>query len=198
MKLHRLLIQHVFLFCLLFAFSVSGQNKYATSAQATTTKQLEGNTIYSNLSVQENLSKIENFSIYSRILELVNFATLLKEKEMVTLFVVPNSAFSHMSEEELEAFLALSNRDNLKSILSYYIIPGRVDEHAIVKAIERAKGSANFRALDGKKLRFKIEGEAVYLLTGNGSKTKLLQTNFQHNKGFFHLTTDLALPKIQK
>ncbi|WP_188439103.1 fasciclin domain-containing protein [Planktosalinus lacus] len=197
MKPHRLLFQQIFLFCLLFTFSVSGQNKYSTSAQTTTTKQLEGDTIYSNLSIQVNLSKIENFSIYSRILELVDFETLTKEKEMVTLFVVPNEAFSHMTEEEIEVFLALGNRDYLKNTLSYYIIPGRVDEHAIAKAIERGKGSANFKALGGKNLRFKIEGDTIYLLTGTGSKTRLLQTNFQHSRGFFHLTTDLALSKTQ-
>lgn len=198
MKSNRLLFQQVILCCFLTTLSVYSQNKYETSTQSVIEKELEGESLYSNLSLKENLTKIDNFSIYSRILELVDFENLIKDEEMVTVFVVPNSAFSHMTVKELDEFLVLSNQEQLKSLVSNYVIPGRVDEHALLKAIERGNGSAKFRTLNSKNLLFKNENSSVYLLTEQGIKNKLLQTNFHHSKGFFHLSSGLALSKSQK
>lgn len=197
MNSHRFLLQQVILYCFLATMSVHGQNKYERTTQSVIEKELKGKPVYSNLSLGENLSKIDNFSIYSKILELVDFENLIKDKEMVTVFVVPNSAFSQMTDEELDEFLVFSNQVQLKNLVSNYVIPGRVDEHALLKAIERGNGSAKFRTLNNTNLFFKIENSSVYLLTEQGIKNKLLQTNFHHSKGFFHLSSGFALSKAQ-
>ncbi|WP_339610543.1 fasciclin domain-containing protein [uncultured Planktosalinus sp.] len=197
MNSHRFLLQQVILYCFFATVTVYGQNKYEKSTQSVIEKELEGKPVYSNLSLIENLSKIDNFSIYSKMLELVDFENLIKDEEMVTVFVVPNSAFSHMTDEELDEFLVLSNLEQLKTLVSNYVIPGRVDKHALLKAIESGNGSAKFRTLNLKNLLVTYENSSVYLLSEQGIKNKLLQTNFHHSKGFFHLSSGLALSKSQ-
>ncbi|MEX2349659.1 MAG: fasciclin domain-containing protein [Flavobacteriaceae bacterium] len=183
---------------LLGSTSIFAQNKYAESNTTVVKKLLDRDTIYSNKSLKATASDIASFSLLNDVYTLIDFNSLTDNEEMVTVFVTKDSGFPQMDKEEREAFFSENNKANLIEIISYYIIPGRVDEHAILKAIERGNGSANFRTLSGENLRFKKEGETVYLLTGNGSKNALLQTNFRHSKGFFHLTNGLALPKTQK
>lgn len=174
------------------------QNKYTNTNTTVVKKLLGSDTIYSNNSLQETVSKIASFSLLNTAFKIVDFDSLIESEEMVTVFVTKNEGFSQFNKEEREQFFSEANKAELMEVISYYIIPGRVDEHAILKAIEMGNGSANFRTLDGKNLRFKTEGGSVYLLTGNGSKNKLLQTNFRHSKGFFHLTSGLALTNPKK
>lgn len=188
------------LLSLLFFFTVSitiAQNKYANSESQVITKELGEVSIQSNLSLNENLSKIDSFSHLLTIYNLIGFEQMIPNEEMVTVFVSENNALSYMDDEELKAFLSSSNTANLKEIISYYVIPGRVDEHAIRKAITDANGAASFRALDGKTIRFMLVGETIYLYAANGSRSKLLKTNYRHSKGFFHVTDGLAIPQME-
>lgn len=194
--MHITKIRYVlFAVALLFVSASSfGQNKYTESNTTVVKKLLDKDTIYSNKTLKETISKLQSFSLLNSTYTLIDYDSLVKNEEMVTVFVTKDSGFPEMDKEEREKFFSEGNKADLIEITSYYIIPGRVDEHAILKAIERGNNSANFRTLNGKNLRFKKEGETVYLLTGNGAKNKLLQTNFRHSKGFFHLTSGMALP----
>ena len=173
---------------LLFFFigtTIQSQNIYADDSDRVITKVLGTDTIYSNFSLAENLSKIPAFSKQVKVLELIDFDTFIENQQMVTIFVVKNKAFDIMDEKELEKFLSSANAKKLTEMQSAYFIPGRVDEHAIRKAVTDGGGAASFRTINNKTLRFLAEGDAVYLYTENGSKSKLLETNFLHQKGFF-------------
>lgn len=183
---------------LLFFFigtTIQSQNIYADDSDRVITKVLGTDTIYSNFSLAENLSKIPAFSKQVKVLELIDFDTFIENQQMVTIFVVKNKAFDIMDEKELEKFLSSANAKKLTEMQSAYFIPGRVDEHAIRKAVTDGGGAASFRTINNKTLRFLAEGDAVYLYTENGSKSKLLETNFLHQKGFFHITESLPLKK---
>src|SRR5690606_27986149 len=123
------------------------------------------------------------------------FENLINQHHMVTVFVVKNNAFDFMDEEELEQFLSSSNKSKLTEMQSNYIIPGRVDEHSIRKAISDGGGAASFRTINNKTIRFIAEGETVFLNTDSGLKSRLLETNLYHNKGFFHITAGFPVKK---
>ncbi len=182
----------IFLFLGTAAYS---QNIYADDSNRVITKTLGTDTIHSNLSLTENLSKISTFSRQLQVFEIANFDKLIENEQMVTVFVVKNNAFDFMDKKELEAFLSNSNKNNLAVMQSYYIIPGRVDEHAIRRAVTDGGGAASFRTINNKTIRFLAEGESIYLYTDAGSKSKLLETNFYHNKGFFHVTSNIPIKK---
>lgn len=175
--------------------TLQAQNIYSTDSDRVVTKVLGADSIHSNLSLSENLMKIPAFSRQLEIFELIDFDKMTEQHQMVTVFVVRNTAFEAMDEEELEAFFSASNRQELSSLQSYYIIPGRVDEHAIKRAVANGGGSANFRAVNNNTIRFVVEGETIHLFTENGSRSKLNETNFYHNKGLFHIAEKFPIQK---
>jgi uncharacterized surface protein with fasciclin (FAS1) repeats len=176
--------------------TIQSQNIYADDSDRVVTKVLGTDTIYSNLSLAENLSKIPAFSRQLQVFKFAEFEKMIGDYQMVTVFVVKNNAFDFMDEEELEDFLSTSNKNKLAEMQSHYIIPGRVDEHAIKRAITDGGGAASFRTINNKNIRFTAEGESIYLYTDAGSKSKLLETNLYHNKGFFHVTASIPMKKL--
>lgn len=178
-----------FLLAMFFFFGtpVQSQNAYISDSERVVVSHLGSDAIHSNLSLTDNLKKIPAFSNQLEIFELIDFKKMIEQYQMVTVFVVRNSAFESMSKKELEAFLSASNKQELSLLQSYYVIPGRVDEHSIKRAIADGGGTAIFRALNSKTIRFFSEGETIYLLAENDTKSKLTDSDFYHNKGFFHI-----------
>lgn len=186
----KLLLLLVFLTTVNIGFS---QNKYKTTDEREITKAYGEYMTSSKVALSENLFDIPEFSQVATLFEIVNFEEMIKNEEMVTVFLSDNSAFDHFSEKERKAFLSVSNKEFLKDIVSYYVIPGRVDEHSIRKAITDGAGSASFRTLNGKTVRFLLDGNQIVMYADNDSKSKILNTNFRFNKGFFHITDGLAI-----
>lgn len=195
MQTHKTTYKFLTIFFFFTLSFVVAQNKYLDSDSQVISKELMEVSIKSNVSLKENISKIESFSYITTILDIIGFEQMTQGEEMVTVFISDNNAFAQMSDKERKVFLSSSNRENLKEIISYYIIPGRVDEHAIRKAITDGNGAVSFRALDGKTIQFKLDGDAINLYALNGSRSKLLKTNYRHSKGFFHITDGLAIPQ---
>lgn len=190
MKLYTI----TFIILLLFiGTTVHSQNTYIVDSNRVVTKVLGTETTYSNLSLKENLSKIPAFSRQVQIFELTDFDTFIQGIQMVTVFVVKNNAFDFMNEKELKQFLSSSNSIKLSAMQSYYVIPGRVDEHAIRKSVTDGSGTASYRTINNKIIRFLAEGESIYIYTDTGSRSKLLETDFLHSKGFFHVTEKLPV-----
>lgn len=185
------------LFLCLLAFSITcigfSQSKYLDSDTEVRTSVLESKTIYSNKTLMENLAPIENYSKF-----VIAFTTSALEKElssfqMYTVFVPSNEAFLKYSKKELDSLF--SNKNVLKNIFSFHVIPGRVDKNAIEKAIEINHGTARFKTLNGQEITFRRDGDALMIIGNNGSKSKIYPTNFFHKNGFFHIVGEVLLPK---
>lgn len=183
----------LFFFVASFAFA---QNKYKTSANdAVITKEMGSDTISSNKSLQENLSGIADFSQLSKMYEITSLTSQYSNHQMVTIFVTKNDGFSHLDEKQLEQFFDEANAEELKKVALHHIIPGRVDEHAIKRAIEVQGGTAIFKTLAGDSLTFKLDEEGkAYLVSPNGTKSYLTDTNYLHSKGYFHVVSQILYP----
>src|SRR5690606_16472506 len=123
------LLSFLVLVVLLFATAaVNGQTKYKNTDLPLITKDLNGTTTSSDKSLTENLKDIAEFSQFVNAYSTAKIAELDRH-EMFTVFVVPNSGFSRFDKETLEDMFGTKNIDKLKKIVSFHIVPGRVDLH---------------------------------------------------------------------
>lgn len=195
MKNIRLKHKIVILFFFIASLGLA-QNKYKTSANdAVITKKMGNDTIASNQSLQENLSGIADFAQISKLYAMVNPESQYSNHQMVTIFTTKNEGFSHLDKKQLETFFDKSNIENLSKIALSHVIPGRVDAHAIKRAVEINGGTAVFKTLSGEQLTFKAdESEKIYLVSPEGSKSYLIDTDYLHSKGYFHVISQLLYP----
>ncbi len=187
----KLLVSVLFIITVSTCFS---QSKYKTTDSREIIKKMGEFSINSNLSLSENLFEIPSFSHITSLFKIINFDELIQNEEMVTVFLSDNRAFDQFNDKERKALLSSSNKELLTETVSFYVIPGRVDDHSIRKAITDGFGTASFRTLNDKTVRFMLEDNQIIIYADNGVKNKLIDTNFRHNKGFFHITDGLAIP----
>lgn len=179
------------LLVVLLTLSTTFAQKYTSTAQQTVTTQYNGMDFTSDSTLLENLVQSEDFSTISGIIEAQG-ASIFTEGFMGTVFVMLNTSFDTDEEEVVN----ISSPDVQKKLLKFHVVPGRLDEHGIRKAISNGGGSAYFSTLAGENLGARLENDTVVLFDAENHTAKLLASDLYHKHGFFHIIEGLLMPNL--
>ena len=179
----------VLLLALFISISASAQ-KYTNTKTEKITKEWNGLTFSSEKSLFSNIENADHFSKAAPLFKDMP----LSEGSMVTAFVMVNSSFSSLTEEDQEALFS----DTWKSYLTYHFIPGRVDSNSLEKAVENGNGTAYFKTILGQRIGVKREGGAIVLFDTHGNTAKIIAADFYHKHGFFHVIDGFITPSNEQ
>lgn len=105
----------------------------------------------------------------------------LKGKGPFTVFAPTDEAFAKLPKGTLEALLA--DKEKLKAVLTYHVVPGKVMAADVVKVTEA-------KSLQGQTIAVNAK-EGVVL---NGT-SKVIKTDIQCSNGVIHVIDTVILPK---
>lgn len=141
----------------------------------------------SNKTLMENIIAMEEISQILAVFEKGELEALSVSEENLTIFVPLDTALEKMSRKERKAFLESTPKSELKAIWQEYIIPGRLDEYAIIRNIENQGGNSIFvRTLGKHQMEFFLKNKEVHLRDVYGNEAKWVKGDFYHKHGFFH------------
>jgi len=106
----------------------------------------------------------------------------LKSKGPFTVFAPTDDAFAKLPEGTVESLLKPENKDQIVSVLTYYVVSGRVMEADVVKLT-----SAD--TVNGKPVTIKVDGGKVYINDAQVIITDILTSN-----GVIHVIDQVILP----
>jgi len=171
---------------------------FATYAQQLEKDQMvvegewKGSHFSSNKTLMENIKTMEEISQILSVFEKGELEALGVSKENLTVFVPLDVALEKMSRKERKAFLESTPKSELKAMWEEYIVPGRLDEYAIIRNIENQGGqSILVRTLGKNQLEFFLKNGEVYLRDVYGNEAKWVKGDFYHKHGFFHFIDSL-------
>lgn len=167
--------------------------KYTNKENSAFEKKWNEATFFSTKSLSENIENIADFSMLKEVLKNKEILELLESEEMVTVFAITNKGFEKYKEKQ-DSIFSSSNAENLKAIIKFHVIPGRVDSHSINKSIERKGGTIYYATLQGEKLGVKEENGQLMLVDSKGNTSIISATDFYHKNGFFHIVDGIVFP----
>ena len=162
--------------------------KYTSTEKVIVVKDYNGSSFSSEKTLLENLTDVEGFEVFTGLLTNQGTA-IFTDEAMVTVFVIQDEAFQSDTDES-EAPIVSQN------LLSYLVVPGRLDHHGIKKAIEKGGGSASFATLSGEKLIAKFDKGIIKLFDQSGNSAAIVASDFYHQHGFFHIVNALIQPTV--
>ena len=121
--------------------------------EATATKQPES----SQPAEQDVVVLAQGERSLSTLVEAVTAAELvdtLKAEGPYTVFAPNNKAFAALGQDQLSKLLQPENRDQLKSILTYHVVPGEL-------TADRLKDGQELETVEGESLTVSINGGTV-------------------------------------
>lgn len=119
----------------------------------------------------------------------------LKSAGPFTVFAPTNAAFAALPAGTVDTLLKPENKAALSGILTYHVVPGRIDSKAIAAKIKAGKGTATYTTVQGEPLTFKAMGSNVTVTDAKGNSAKVTIANVYQSNGVIHVIDKVLLPK---
>ena len=125
------------------------------------------------------------FKTLAAALEAAGLIDALTGEGPFTVFAPTDEAFAKLPAGTVESLLKPENKDKLKSILLYHVVPGNVTAKEVMK-------------LNGRTVKT-LEGGSIKVSTVHGVKVddaSVTKTNIQASNGVIHVIDTVLMPKM--
>ena len=124
-----------------------------------------------------------NFETLVTALKAADLVDALKGEGPFTVFAPTDEAFAKLPPNTLEDLLKPENKEKLKAILLYHVVPGKF-------------AAADVMKLDGKRIAT-LEGSKVKVKTRHGvmvDNAKVVKTDVMTSNGIIHVIDTVIMP----
>ena len=123
-----------------------------------------------------------SFNTLATALANADLIDALRGEGPFTVFAPSDEAFARLPSGTVEDLLKPENRDRLVSILTYHVVPGRLDSKAIL-------GGAGAASLNGQRLHPSLRGGELLI-----DESRVVQADIQTTNGIIHVIDRVLLP----
>lgn len=157
--------------------TTGNMNTTATNAMNTMTNKVM------SPSVVSTVMQAGNFSTLIALLNMAGLSDVLEGNGPFTLFAPTDAAFAKLPQETLESLMQPENREQLKSILTYHVVPNKMTAQEIM-------GSNAASTVSGAMLPFKSTKEnEVQVGSASVVRSDMMSTN-----GVVHIIDQVLIP----
>lgn len=128
-------------------------------------------------------------------LQAADLVDALKGDGPFTVFAPTDNAFAKIPSNTLNDLLKPSQKSALQNVLTYHVVPARVDASLLISAIKAGGGSYSIKTLSGGTLIAKIQNNEPVLIDENGGVSIIRTTDLEANNGIIHIIDTVVLPK---
>lgn len=112
-----------------------------------------------------------------------------------TVFAPTDAAFDALPEGTVNS-LVTDQKEKLKGILGYHVIPARVTSTQLVEAIKANRNYYRLQTLTGQSLIATMQGGKVMLIDGNGNRSTVVITDVAASNGIIHAIDAVVMPRM--
>lgn len=136
-----------------------------------------------------------DFSTLVAAVQAADLVSTLNGPGPFTVFAPTNAAFEKIPAATRDALLAPAGKADLTKILTYHVVPGRVDAAALTQQIQAGGGSASLTTVEGGTLTARVgPGGSVTLTDEAGNVSTVAQTDIAASNGVIHAIDTVVMP----
>ena len=102
-----------------------------------------------------------SFKTLAKALEAADLVKTLEGPGPFTVFAPTDEAFAKLPAGTVENLLKPENKEKLKAVLTYHVVPGRLAAADILRLAEANGGTAELTTLEGGTLQVRLSGDTV-------------------------------------
>jgi uncharacterized surface protein with fasciclin (FAS1) repeats len=111
-----------------------------------------------------------------------------------TVFAPTNSAFERLPAGTVETLLRPENKNMLQTVLTYHVVPGRLNAAELMRRISAGGGEARLTTVQGGTLTARMMGNRIMLVDAKGGMAHVTQGDVMQSNGVIHVTDAVSLP----
>jgi len=143
----------------------------------------------------DNASNSKDHTTLVAAVKAAGLVDTLKGAGPFTVFAPVNAAFDKLPKGTVDTLLKPESKKTLTGILTYHVVPGKMDAAAIIKGIEEGKGKFTMKTVAGGTLTATMEGKDVTITDEKGGKSKVTIADVMQSNGVIHVVDSVLMPK---
>lgn len=171
--------------------SVAGSAAMGASG---TTKMVGGAPMYPSKDIIDNAVNSRDHTTLVAAVKAAGLVDTLKGPGPFTVFAPTNSAFSMLPAGTVDTLLKPENKGTLTQVLTYHVVPGRIDAAALAQQIKAGGGKAMLKTASGATLTAAMRGSDVVIWDAKGNGAVVTNADVYQSNGVIHVVDKVLLP----
>lgn len=136
-----------------------------------------------------------DFTTLVAALQTAGLAETLNGGGPFTLFAPTNPAFEKIPAARRDALTQPGGRAELQRLLTYHVVPARLDSAGLVQRIQAGGGSLALTTMQGGVLTARIRADgAIELTDAAGGLSRVVEADMAASNGVIHAVDTVAAP----
>ena len=136
----------------------------------------------------------DRFTTLVAAVQAAGLAETLSGEGPFTVFAPVNDAFAALPAGTVDTLLKPENKQTLTQVLTYHVVPGKVDAASLVQQIKAGGGKAMLKTASGGTLTASMRGNDVVIMDVKGNAAVVTTADVYQSNGVIHVVDKVLLP----
>ncbi|MGN6402560.1 MAG: fasciclin domain-containing protein [Flavisolibacter sp.] len=159
------------------------------------TVQVGGAPMYPSKSIIENAVNSKDHTTLVAAVKAAGLVQTLEGKGPFTVFAPTNEAFEKLPAGTVSNLVKPENKATLTTILTYHVVPGKIDSKELMKWVKKGNGIAELTTVEGSKLWVMQNADGLWLKDEKGNTAKITIEDVYQSNGVIHVIDTVLMPK---
>jgi uncharacterized surface protein with fasciclin (FAS1) repeats len=153
-----------------------------------------GAPMYASKDIIDNAVHSRDHTTLVAAVKAAGLVDTLKGAGPFTVFAPTNAAFDALPAGTVDTLLKPENKATLTKVLTYHVVPGRLDSAALAARIQAGGGSATLTTVEGDPLKVWMQGDAVVVTDSKGNNATVTTADVYQKNGVIHVVDKVLMP----
>jgi len=154
-----------------------------------------GAAMYPNKDIIDNAVNSKDHTTLVAAVKAAGLVETLKSPGPFTVFAPTNEAFAALPAGTVDSLLKPASKPTLVKILTYHVVPGKLDGAALSKLIMAGNGKAMLKTVSGGVLVVAMSGSGITVTDEKGQVGQVTIADVYQSNGVIHVVDKVLLPK---
>lgn len=176
-----------------FAMALIAGNATITYAKEKTV-MVGGAAMYPSKDIVDNAVNSKDHTTLVAAVKAAGLVPTLKSAGPFTVFAPTNAAFKKLPAGTVDNLLKPENKAQLTAVLTYHVVPGKMDSKMLMEKIKMGNGSAMLKTVQGEELTFMMKGKKLMVKDSKGNMASVTTKDVYQKNGVIHVIDAVLLP----
>ncbi len=153
-----------------------------------------GAAMYPNKNIIQNAVNSKDHTTLVAAVKAGGLVDTLEGKGPFTVFAPTNEAFAALPAGTVDSLLKPENKKELVKILTYHVVPGRLDSEVLDQDIKKDGGKATLKTVEGDTLTVTGSGKDLMVTDAKGNAAKVTIADVMQSNGVIMVIDKVLMP----
>lgn len=154
-----------------------------------------GAPMYANKDIIDNAVNSKDHTTLVAAVKAAGLVDTLKGPGPFTVFAPMNAAFAALPAGTVDTLLKPENKPMLTKVLTFHVVPGKLDAKALTGMMAANKGVATLKTVEGEPLTITSIAGVVTVTDPKGGMAHVTTADVVQSNGVIHVVDRVLLPK---